>query len=72
VKKSVQRHCGRDTDAALDENVETASLTVTQVASDLGLSRAAVYRLAKAGNLRRFKGRIAEHPSIIYFVIIRR
>ena len=35
-------------------------MTVTQVAADLGLSRASVYRLLKRGALRRFKGGIAE------------
>ena len=57
VKKYRQRHAF-DQDG-FDE-AERASLTVSQVASDLGLSRATVYRLLKAGALRRFKGRVAE------------
>jgi hypothetical protein len=44
----------------MNEELERASLTVTQVAADLGLSRASVYRLLKRGALRRFKGRVAE------------
>jgi hypothetical protein len=49
-------------------------LTVTQVADDLGVSRATVHRLLKRGLLRRFKGGIAEtsfadllreHPEVI-------
>jgi hypothetical protein len=46
---------------------------VTQVAADLGLSRASVYRLLRRGALRRFKGGVAEtsfadlreHPEVI-------
>ena len=71
VKKYKQRHAMDDdrTDEA-----ERASLTVSQVASDLGLSRATVYRLLKNGALRRFKGRVAEssftdllreHPEVV-------
>jgi hypothetical protein len=44
-----------------DENDDGRNgMTVTEVAHDLGLSRAQVYRLLQAGILRRFKGRIAE------------
>ena len=34
--------------------------TIQQVARDLGVSRATVYRLLKLGRLRRFKGGVAE------------
>ena len=56
------------------KNSERTVLTVTQVAADLGLSRASVYRLLKRGALRRFKGGVAEtsfsdllreHPEVI-------
>ena len=60
VRKYLQRHCTTSADESLNEEVESLPLTVKQVASDLGLSRAAVYRLLKSGLLRRFKGRIAE------------
>ena len=49
-------------------------LTVQQVANDLGVSRATVYRLLDCGYLRRFKGRVAEssfqrllrlHPEVV-------
>ena len=43
-----------------DEDSERTALSVTQVAADLGLSRASVYRLLKRGALRRFKGGVAE------------
>lgn len=43
-----------------DEADEHCSLTVTQVAEDLGVSRATVYRFLDRGLLRRFKGGIAE------------
>ena len=58
----------------LHEELERQSLTITQVAADLGVSRASVYRLLDRGVLRRFKGRIAEtsfgdllreHPEVI-------
>lgn len=60
VRKYLQRHCTTSADKSSDEEFESLPLTVKQVASDLGLSRAAVYRLLKSGVLRRFKGRIAE------------
>jgi hypothetical protein len=68
----MQRHC--TTTCGSTEEAERASLTVAQIASDLGMSRAAVYRLVNRGILRRFKGRIAEtsfsellrkHPEVI-------
>lgn len=37
-----------------------AVLTIQQVARDLGVSRARVYRLLELGRLRRFKGGVAE------------
>ncbi len=49
-------------------------LTVQQVANDLGVSRATVYRLLECGHLRRFKGSVAEssfqrllkrHPEVV-------
>ena len=57
VKKYLKRHGGGAHD---DLNEERVSLTVTQVAGDLGLSRASVYRLLQRGALRRFKGGVAE------------
>ena len=57
VKKYLKRHGGGAHD---DPNEERVSLTVTQVAGDLGLSRASVYRLLQRGALRRFKGGVAE------------
>jgi DNA-binding phage protein len=71
VKKYKQRHAMDD---ERTDEAERASLTVSQVASDLGLSRATVYRLLKNGALRRFKGRVAEssfsdllreHPEVV-------
>lgn len=56
IKKYMKRH----SDATPDSDEERVSLTVTQVAGDLGVSRASVYRLLKRGALRRFKGGIAE------------
>lgn len=58
----------------MNDEEERTTLTVTQVATDLGLSRASVYRLLKKGVLRRFKGGIAEssfgdllrqHPEVV-------
>lgn len=77
IKKYLERHGGIGTDSG---EVESAPLTVAQVAADLGLSRAAVYRLIKEGILRRFKGRIAEtsfgellreHPEMIPYSKLR-
>ncbi len=73
VKKYIARHCTHvNRDRPSDEDQDR--LTITQVAADLGLSRATVYRLLKAGVLRRFKGGIAEtsfgdllreHPEVV-------
>jgi hypothetical protein len=61
IKKYVARHFGRVFgDSRANEEPERTPLTVTQVAEDLGLSRASVYRLLERGVLRRFKGGIAE------------
>jgi hypothetical protein len=75
VKKYINRHCrSTTTDCLPDDELERSSLTVTQVAVDLGLSRASVYRLLKSGVLRRFKGGVAEtsfsdllreHPEVV-------
>lgn len=73
VKQYLKRH---RTSSGADQNEESehVALTVTQVAADLGLSRASVYRLIKSGALRRFKGGVAEtsfsdllreHPEVI-------
>jgi hypothetical protein len=81
VRKYRERHSGLSTDRQSDDEAESIPLTVAQAASDLGLSRAAVYRLIKAGILRRFKGRIAEtsfgellrdHPEMIPYSKLRR
>lgn len=74
IKQYVKRHnCLAATDCS-DEDSERTALSVTQVATDLGLSRASVYRLLKRGVLRRFKGGVAEtsfsdllrdHPEVI-------
>jgi hypothetical protein len=75
INKYVKRHGGRLSDDSLvDEELEGVPLTVTQVAVDLGVSRASVYRLLNKGVLRRFKGGIAgtsfgdllrEHPEAV-------
>jgi len=75
IKKYLKRHCRRASDdGRVNEEAERTLLTVTQVAQDLGLSRASVYRLLKNGVLRRFKGGIAEtsfsdllreHPEVV-------
>ncbi len=60
IRQYVKRHnCDTATRSSEDESDRTA-LTVTQVAADLGISRASVYRLLKRGALRRFKGGVAE------------
>jgi len=59
IRQYVKRHnCGTATSS--DDEPERTALTVTQVAADLGISRASVYRLLKRGALRRFKGGVAE------------
>jgi hypothetical protein len=77
TKKYIKRHFADPQD--VDE--DRVPLTVTQVAGDLGLSRASVYRLLKRGALRRFKGGIAEtsfsdllrdHPELIPYSRLRR
>lgn len=77
IKKYKERHSngnGTGESDLIEEVPERTPLTVTQVAADLGLSRASVYRLLKKGILRRFKGGIAEttfsnllreHPEIV-------
>lgn len=74
IKQYVKRHhCGAATRCS-EADPEPTALSVTQVAADLGLSRASVYRLLKRGALRRFKGGVAEtsfsdllreHPEVI-------
>lgn len=77
VKKYIKRHFA----APQDGDDDRVPLTVTQVAGDLGLSRASVYRLLKRGALRRFKGGVAEtsfsdllreHPEAIPYSRLRR
>ncbi len=74
IKQYVKRHHYNPATNCLDEDSERAALSVTQVAADLGLSCASVYRLLKRGALRRFKGGVAEtsfndllreHPEVI-------
>ena len=75
IRKYVIRHSGQTlTVDPLDDAAEQPALTVTQVAADLGVSRATIYRLLSRGMLRRFKGGIAEtsfadllreHPEVI-------
>jgi len=77
VRKYLTRRCRRTSDDSLyGAELERQSLTVTQVAADLGLSRASVYRLLDRGVLRRFKGGIAEtsfadllreHPEVVRY-----
>ena len=74
IKQYAKRHHYNGRTESSDEDSERSALTVTQVAADLGLSRASVYRLLKRGALRRFKGGVAEtsftdllreHPEVI-------
>ena len=74
IKQYVKRHHFNAATNCSDEDSDRIALTVTQVATDLGLSRASVYRLLKRGALRRFKGGVAEtsfsdllreHPEVI-------
>ena len=60
IKQYVKRHHSIAATNCSDEDSERTALSVTQVATDLGLSRASVYRLLKRGALRRFKGGVAE------------
>jgi AraC-like DNA-binding protein len=60
IKQYAKRHNYNGRTESSDEDSERSALTVTQVAADLGLSRASVYRLLKRGALRRFKGGVAE------------
>jgi transposase-like protein len=55
VRKFEQRHRAPDSRES-GEN----SMTISEVARDLGLSRMSVYRLIRQGKLRRFKGKVAE------------
>lgn len=59
ARKYAARHFSNGADKD-DTDAEHCSLTVTQVAADLGVSRATVYRFLDRGLLRRFKGGIAE------------
>ena len=60
IKQYVKRHQYNAATNCSDDDSDRSALTVTQVATDLGLSRASVYRLLKRGALRRFKGGVAE------------
>ena len=60
IRQYVKRHQNIAATVCSDEDSERTALSVTQVATDLGLSRASVYRLLKRGALRRFKGGVAE------------
>lgn len=73
IKKYLRRHA-EAAGSSESKEAERVSLTVRQIAADLGLSRATIYRLIKAGVLRRFKGRVAEtsfidllrnHPDVV-------
>jgi hypothetical protein len=81
VKQYLKRHRTVTGPDRQNEDQEHAALTVTQVAADLGLSRASVYRLIKNGVLRRFKGGVAEtsfsdllreHPEVIPYATLPR
>src|SRR6202022_128383 len=60
IRQYVKRHQCITAAVCSDEESERSALSVAQVATDLGLSRASVYRLLKRGALRRFKGGVAE------------
>lgn len=61
VRKYARRHCALwKSGQAPREDAEHCGLTVKQVSTDLGVSRATVYRYLQKGFLRRFKGGIAE------------
>ena len=60
IRQYLKRHQGITDTVCSDDDSERTALSVTQVATDLGLSRASVYRLLKRGALRRFKGGVAE------------
>lgn len=81
IKQYVKRHQYLAATVCSDEDSERTTLSVTQVATDLGLSRASVYRLLKRGALRRFKGGVAEtsfcdllreHPEAIPYATLPR
>lgn len=81
IRQYVKRHHSVATAGCSDEDSERTALSVTQVATDLGLSRASVYRLLKRGALRRFKGGVAEtsfcdllreHPEAIPYATLPR
>lgn len=57
ARKYEQRRRRAQADYDGDNHV---ALTIQQVARDLGVARATVYRLLKLGHLRRFKGGVAE------------
>ena len=81
IRQYVKRHHSIAAAVCSDEDSERTALSVTQVATDLGLSRASVYRLLKRGALRRFKGGVAEtsfcdllreHPEAIPYSTLSR
>ena len=81
IRQYVKRHQFNAATNRSDEDSDRTALTVTQVATDLGLSRASVYRLLKRGALRRFKGGVAEtsfsdllreHPEVIPYATLPR
>lgn len=75
IRKWKERHgFGTPRREATEDDPERTILTPTQLAADLGTSRAFVYRLLQRGILRRFKGGIAEttfrdllreHPEVV-------
>jgi transposase len=60
IRKWKERHGYCSSRPKPEDDPERIALTPTQVATDIGTSRATVYRLLKKGILRRFKGGIAE------------